>query len=263
MSLVRSSLSTAAVAAALLLAACTRPGPPAPADANLSAPSGQAGARPPVPGPVKSADMIAGGSIPSPPKPPPPVEGPPAPAEGPPDIHQQLAGGQSLPVVYRHPAKMTVDRSERFWLVVASKDFQEAVATAAQTRGDQVVRTVKLADTARATLEGDPGVVEIHPEAPPDQPVTRDANVEWSWTVRPKAAGDLDLTLRLFNIVQARGGPEPVLARPALVDHFKVQATPAYLVTKWNPVWTALFGGGGIVVVIAGWLGWKRASQKS
>ena len=80
--------------------------------------------------------------------------------------------------------------------------------------------------------------------------------------MRPKTTGTITLNLAIHNLFMTKAGLQEAAAGPDLQDSITVKSTPQYWFQTLDPIWTALFGSGGIVVIIAGWFGWKRLSGK-
>ncbi len=171
-----------------------------------------------------------------------------------------LAHPTRLSVVYRREQVMKVGESNLYRVVIASRDLSAALARVGDASGTPIAEPAMIGGVARATLTGDSNRVEISDPKDQDQVVTRGRNVEWSWYVRPKVPGTLELTLTISNLVKTDVGVVPESSLDPLTDKITVQSTPGFWLPKLGAVWTALFGGGGIVVIIAGWFGWKRFS---
>lgn len=166
-------------------------------------------------------------------------------------------GLTAVKVLYRVPEYLVVEEPKRFELVLATKDLAAAQKDIAG-EGAAVEHTVKVSPRVRAELVGDPAYVTITPLSSPERDLTDTANAKWEWSVTgKKAAEKAELTLRVYNVVEADGVTRLVDWDQTYEDGFQIRLTNQSLVKRiWELFaagWAWLVAAVPVIIAVAAW----------
>ncbi len=124
---------------------------------------------------------------------------------------------------------------------------------------DLIAERVKISNVMSASLTGTN--FDITSQGPDTKAISSDADVKWTWTIKPRTAGEHLLTLTLSAIVQPAGQPVPytikTYERSIVVPSGPFQWTMEFL--KANK---EVFGGATAVLVFL-WTLWKVLRRKN
>jgi hypothetical protein len=161
-------------------------------------------------------------------------------------------------LVFNPPAEMTQGRKERVEVGIArSAEFRQELAAGLRGRGEPQFEEVDTSPFMGVELQGDVEVFEITPFSKPEQLVAPLAR--WEFDVRPRQAGQHDLTLciclriMLPRIPGTDSGVNsvPVLQRTVLIKVNVGYGTRRFVASNWQWLIATVTGLG---VCLAAWI---------